>query len=173
MAGALCELSGPAVLSAAVGKVLEAQIEGEPVAWVARPGSLFYPPDLEQSGVDLGALAVVRAPADGAVRAAELLVRSGGFGLVVVDLEAGVKVATPLLSRLLGLAQKHQSAVLFLTAKSESEGSLDSLVSMRAYASARRQEKGRFALTVRALKDKRRSPTWVNEEERCGPVGLR
>ena len=169
----LCEVSGPAMMTAAIHTLSEAQRKGEPVAWVARPDSIFFPPDAEQSGVDLEAVVVVRVPAEAQVRAAELLVRSGGFGLVVVDLPEAQRVPTPLLSRLLGLAQKHEAAVVFLTPKKADEGSIDSLISMRAWACSEREEKGRFLLTVRAIKDKRRSPTWTVSEVCRGPTGLR
>src|SRR5512134_1003926 len=90
LGGRLVELSAigaVATLTCAVGLVLEAQQQGEPVAWIAITGTSFYPPDLADSGVDLAALIVVRAPELLAgVRATERLVRSGAFGLAVVDL---------------------------------------------------------------------------------------
>lgn len=173
MTGALSELSGPAVLTAAMLKVREAQLAREPVAWVSRPDSIFYAPDAEASGVDLLALTVVRVPGEAAVRAGEMLVRHGGFGLVVIDLEACQRVATPLLSRLLGLAQKHDAAVLFLTPRGEHDGSIDPLISMRAWASAPKTAPGAFTLSVRALKDKRHAPDWIASEVCHGPAGLR
>ncbi len=169
----LSELSGPSALTAGVLKVREAQLAGEPVAWVSRPDSIFYPPDVEASGVDLKAVAVVRVPAVELPRAGEMLVRHGGFGLVVIDLPARHRVQTPLLSRMLGLAQKHDAAVLFLTEASEHDSSLDSLISMRAWAAAPGSAPGEFTLTVRALKDKRHAPTWSTNEVCRGPVGLR
>jgi hypothetical protein len=52
----------------------------------------LYPPDVAESGVDLDALIVVQVPTEhgevGLARAAELLLRSGAFGLCVVDLSA-------------------------------------------------------------------------------------
>src|SRR5687768_13412852 len=65
LTGRLVELSGVgavATLSAAIGLVIDAQVAGEPVAWIALPPATFYPPDLADSGVDLDALVVVRAP---------------------------------------------------------------------------------------------------------------
>ena len=64
----------------------KAQLRGEPVAWIlARPSS-FFPPDLHAGGIDLEALAVVRVPdAAAAARAADKLLRSGAFGLVLLD----------------------------------------------------------------------------------------
>src|SRR5689334_3058740 len=92
LGGRLVELSAQgavATLTCAVGLVLEAQVQAEPVAWIAIAGTSFYPPDLADSGVDLAALVVVRAPELLAgVRAAERLLRSGAFGLVVLDLGA-------------------------------------------------------------------------------------
>ena len=59
----LAELSGGAgapSLTLACRLVREVQQQGEPVAWVTRPGSVFYPPDLADGGIDLAALPVIR-----------------------------------------------------------------------------------------------------------------
>src|SRR3989304_5534342 len=88
--GGLLEFSGPgatAPLTAAFGLVLEAQRGGEPVAWITLPPSTFFPPDAAAAGIDLSSLAVVRArDPHTAARSAMQLTRSGGFGLVVIDL---------------------------------------------------------------------------------------
>lgn len=173
LSGSLSELSGPASLTAAMLKVREAQRAAEPVAWVSRPDSIFYAPDVEESGIDLEAIAVICVKSKDAPRAGEMLVRNGGFGLVVIDLEAKLTIQTPLLSRMLGLAQKHEVAVLFLTQRGEHEGSLDSLISMRAWATAPRTAAGEFTLSVKALKDKRHAPNWTANEVCRGPAGLR
>jgi len=63
VAGRLVEISseGPtASLTIAVGLILEAQQRGEPAVWIAASDSIFFPPDLDASGVDLAALPVVR-----------------------------------------------------------------------------------------------------------------
>jgi hypothetical protein len=90
VAGRFAEISGSeatAVLTLAFGLVRDAQGRGEPVAWATATESSFYPPDTAQLGVDLAALVVVRVPkADAIARAGEKLLRSGGFGLVVLDL---------------------------------------------------------------------------------------
>jgi hypothetical protein len=86
LTGRLTELSGVgavASLTAATALLLEAQQRGEPCAWILLPGSSFFPPDLAASGVDLEALVVVRArDALIAARAADTLLRSGGFALL-------------------------------------------------------------------------------------------
>src|SRR5207249_12071336 len=65
---------------------LEAQRRGELVGWSMPGESFFYPPDVAQGGVDLDALVVVRVPDVPAVpRAGEKLLRSGAFGLVVLN----------------------------------------------------------------------------------------
>ena len=91
--GRLVELSArgaTAVLTAAIELVIEAQQAAEPVAWVTLGNATFYPPDAADSGVDLAALAVVRVQgATAAARSAERLLRSGGFGLVVLDFGGG------------------------------------------------------------------------------------
>ena len=63
---------------------------------------LFYPPDVAQLGIDLAALVVVRVPKPDAIaRPGEKLLRSGGLGLVVLDLGLA-DMPTPLQSRLTG-----------------------------------------------------------------------
>lgn len=88
--GRLVELSARgacATLTTAMELVVEAQTQREPVAWVTLGHGTFYPPDVAECGVDLSALVVIRAPdATAAARAAERVLRSGAFGLVVIDL---------------------------------------------------------------------------------------
>jgi recombination protein RecA len=90
MRGRLVELSArgaTATLTMAMDIVVEAQTQHEPVAWITLATGTFYPPDVAECGVDLAALVVVRTPdATAAARAAERLLRSGAFGLVVIDL---------------------------------------------------------------------------------------
>ncbi len=192
MRGRLVELSArgaTATLTTAAELVLEAQRAAEPVAWVV-PWSLdrrlvgspatFYPPDVADAGIDLAALVVVRAPSTiAAARAAERLLRSGAFGLVVldfasVDLEANRAQRLPdqVLGRLVSLAQSHDAAVVCLTEKTSEAGSLGSLVSMRAEAMRLRSSEGGFEVTIRALKDKRRGPGWSRRLKVRGPAGM-
>jgi recombination protein RecA len=180
--GRLVELSAhgaSATLTTAIGIVLEAQRGGEPVAWIvpwahaSTPVGTFYPPDAADSGIDLAALVVVRAPsAIAAARAAERLLRSGAFGLVVLDFgAANVDVPVAHQGRLVTLAQAHDAAVVCLTEKANETGSLGSLVSLRAEALRARTKDG-FEITVRALKDKRRGPGWTRSNKARGPAGL-
>src|SRR5215468_3943206 len=142
--GRLVELSArgaAATLTAAVELVIEAQQATEPVAWVTLGNATFFPPDAAASGVDLAALAVVRVhDATAAARAAERLLRSGGFGLVVIDFggesfsHQGVEVPIAHQGRLITLAQAHDAAVVCITEKPGDAPSLGSLVSLRAEA---------------------------------------
>jgi recombination protein RecA len=172
--GRLVEVSArgaSATLTVATELVIEAQTEHEPVAWLALTTSTFYPPDLADSGVDLAALVVVRAPdATTAARAAERMLRSGAFGLVVIDVRAE-ELAMPIQGRLVTLAQTHDAAVVCLTEKGEDASSIGSLVSLRAEALRIRGEP-EFAVNVRVLKDKRRGPGFVQTLKRRGPAGL-
>lgn len=180
LAGRLVELSGlgpSATLSLAFSLVADAQGRQEPAAWVACHGSSFFPPDAAACGIDLDNLPVVFTPtAARAARAGERLLRSGAFGLVVLDL-AGERPLLPqaLISRLAGLAEKHDAVVAMLTAKPADRTSLGSLVSLRAEARrvpVERQVPGRYACHLEVLKDKRRPPGWTHEEIRPGPPGL-
>lgn len=179
LSGRLVELSAQgasASLTVAFGLVAQAQAEGEPVAWVSATPAMFFPPDAEEGGVDLGALVVIKVPsAPSAGRAADKLVRSGAFGLVVMDLGASAALAMGLQARLVKLAQKHDTAVLCITEKSPHMPSLSSLVSLRCAALRRKPDQRRpeFVCEVEVLKDKRRGPGWQHAEVCRGPSGLR
>ena len=175
VAGRLVEISGStasAALTITFALIREAQARGEPVGWVTSAESFFYPPDVAQNGTDLAALVVIRlTDAESISRAGEKLLRSGGFGVVVLDLGAA-DIPMPLQTRLTGLAHRHHTALICLTKKERRAFSLGSLVSLRAHAERQRAENNRFACTLRVLKDKRRGPTWHYEELYTGPAGL-
>jgi recombination protein RecA len=175
VAGRLVEISSStaaAALTMAFTLIRQAQARGEPVGWVTLAESCFYPPDVARGGIDLSALAVVRlARAGDIARAGEKLLRSGAFGVVVLDL-GGADIPMPLQTRLTGLAHRHHSALICLTEKESAAFSLGSLVSLRAHAERKRLADNRFACALRVLKDKRRGPTWHYEGIYSGPAGL-
>ncbi len=183
LAGRLSEISSSgasAPLTAAVSLVLQAQHQGEPVAWVTARSSTFFPPDVSDSGVDLDALAVVRVPGvRGAARATDQLVRSGAFGLILIDLGERADISMAIQGRLVSLAQRHETAIVCLTEKPETSPSIGSMISLRAVASRGPIGPGdsagrdRFRCKVKALKDKRRGPNWEHAEVVRGPAGLR
>lgn len=178
--GRLIELSArgaTATLSTAVELVLEAQHAAEPVAWVTLGNGTFYPPDVADSGVDLAALVVVRViDAVTAARAAERLLRSGAFGLVILDFGGGgaVELSIAHQGRLVTLAQAHDAAVVCITEKTSDAGSLGSLVSLRAEAVRVRVRDldHDYDVTLRVLKDKRRGPGWSRTLKLRGPAGF-
>ena len=176
LAGQITELSGERgapLLTMAVHLLHEAQQTGGLAAWVSGADSTFYPPDVAAWGIDLDALVVVRLPEPRRIaRAADHLVRSGAFMLVVLDL-GETDVPLPMQTRLQGLAGKHGAAILCLTKKHESKPSLGSLVSLRAQAVRKPAGKGHFACELKVIKDKRRGPGWSHAEVCRGPEGLR
>lgn len=176
--GRLGEISAPragAALTLSFRLVLEAQRRGEPVVWIGAAASTFYPPDAAEGGVDVEALIVVRAPdARCAARAADQLLRSGSFGLIVLDLGERASLPLAVQSRLAGLANKHRAAVVCLTLAERSRSSLGSLVGVRVEAVrlAGRPGPGGFACEARLLKDKGRGPAGPRAESFRGPAGL-
>jgi recombination protein RecA len=175
VAGRLVEISGStasASLTIAFTLVREAQQRGEPAGWVTSTESFFYPPDAARGGTDLSALVVVRLADVACIsRAGEKLLRSGGFGIVVLDLGVA-DMPMPLQTRLTGLAHRHHTALVCLTEKAGAAFSLGSLVSLRVHADKKRTADNRFVCALRILKDKRRGPTWHYEELYIGPAGL-
>lgn len=162
-AGAMVELSGElgsACTSAAVSLVAHAQSLGETVAWVEPEGGGFYPPDVAAAGIDLAALLVVHVPrragAHGLPKAAELLLRSGAFDLVIVDLREGEpsRGTDAWQGRLRGLLRQHSSRLVLLTKKKSDAASLGSLVSLRVEPRLERTGTGELVVRHRVLKDK-------------------
>jgi recombination protein RecA len=176
LAGRLTELSGVGaspVLTLAFTVVLEVQQRGEPVAWIMSGESLFYPPDVSDSGVDCEALVVVRVPdAASIARAAEILARSGAFGLVVLDLGVQAQLPTPVQARLLHAAQWHDMIVLCVTAIPPYFPSLGSLVSLRLEARRQPLADGQYRCDGLARKDKRYGPGWRYGAAYTPPLGL-
>jgi recombination protein RecA len=177
LVGRLVEISGAgntAGLTVACGLVLEAQQRAEPVAWVTLAHSTFFPPDAAEDGVDLDALIVVRVPdAQAAARAADRLLRSNAFGLLILDLGTDAGIPAPLLSRLSGLAMRHRTAVILVTEKDETVPSLGSLVSVRVAARRQRIARDGFRCRLIVHKDKHAGPAWSHAEDCRGPAGLR
>jgi recombination protein RecA len=179
-AGRLGEISGgcaSAALTLVFRLVLEAQRAGQPVVWIAGQSSTFFPPDAADAGVDLAALPVIRVPqrvpdVRSVARAADHLIRSGAFGLVVLDLGRNPWLPIPVQTRLSGLASKHDTALFCLTEKDTERSSLGSLVSLRAEASRTERSVDGFRCEARILKDKRRRPDWNHAETCRGPDGL-
>jgi recombination protein RecA len=126
MAGRLVEITSDttgrctsSVTTAGLRLIRRAQQRREPAAWICGSEATFYPPDARRCGVDLSLLPVVRLDrADEMGRAADRLVRSGGFGLVVIDLRespAHSELAEGLQRRLLTHAEADDVAVVLLT----------------------------------------------------------
>ena len=177
IAGRFVEVSGDqsgACLTLVFRLVIEAQKQGEPVVWVGRKESVFFPPDVAEAGADLAALPVIWAPGTlAAARTADHLVRSGAFGLVVIDIGAGAALPLHAQTRLAGLAKQHDTALLCITEKENHRPSLGSLISLRAHTARTRGEENRFRCEAHVLKDKRRGPGWKHTEVCHGPDGLR
>src|SRR5437763_575463 len=115
----VCASKAAATLTLTFSLVLDAQQHGEPVGWATSTETLFYPPDAAHLGIDLAALVIVRVPKrDAVARAGEKLLRSGGFGLDVLDL-GNVDISMPLQNRLTGLAHHHHAGLVCITEKDQ------------------------------------------------------
>lgn len=179
LSGRLVELSArgaSALLSSVVPLLLDAQQKEEPCAWLTSASGMFFPPDLARAGVDLGALVIVRASFTDRLRAAERLLQSGGFGLLVIDSKEPLTEAAPELSlaqqsRLAGLCKQHGAALVLLTDKPEGTASMGSLISLHARA-LRTYDHASMRATIRATKDKQRGPGWQQELTLQTPPGV-
>ena len=111
-AGKLTEIAGAPssgktalALAAIAGAGLAAFVDGR---------DQFYPPAAAALGVDLERLLVVKPPVVGIARATEILVRSRGFELIVIDLPAQHRLARSVAHRLRTAAHQTRTALVVL-----------------------------------------------------------
>ncbi|MGE0791348.1 MAG: hypothetical protein AB7S26_37080 [Sandaracinaceae bacterium] len=177
--GRLIELAaGPASARTSVAAqiLLAAQREGDLVAWVEGVGSTAFPPDLARAGLDLDALLFVRlrdeAGPAARPKAAEILMRTGAFGAIALDVsDVRLPRGQAWLGRLGTLARDRECRCVLLSG--ESESSLGSMVATRARVSRRRVRAGRFALETEALKHRSPEPLrFPGPRAWIGPEGL-
>ncbi|HLT36410.1 MAG TPA: hypothetical protein VK034_08990 [Enhygromyxa sp.] len=192
--GRIVELCGQAQTTAAVMLLAQVQREGETAAWIQLARGDLFPPDLAAAGVDVEALVVVhvpdrdqadRSPAAGQCRAAELLLRSGAFGLVILDFGRGEpRGSTAWQGRLLGLARQHEARVVILRERTSevAESSLGPLTGLRIASwiePSRRADDppgftprtGCFTLRHEVLKNKSGGPVEPAPAQIRGPWG--
>ena len=178
LAGRIIELSGSTGrTSTAVSMLLAAQRAGEAVVWIEPTDGSLYPPDLVAAGVDLDALVIVRVPTkegpEGLCRVAEWLVRSGGFGLLVMDLMGRAPAAqSPWQTRLSGMLRRHDAQLCVLSDSEAAAPSLGAMVALRLEPQRQRDEDGSFLLSHRILKNKLGVAHGPAPERRRAPAGL-
>jgi hypothetical protein len=187
--GRLVELCGEAQTSSAVAVLAHAQREGETAAWIQPAHGELYPPDLAAAGIDVEALAVIHVPETGSMsgaagqcRAAELLLRSGGFGLIIIDFcRTEPTGGTAWQGRLLALARQHEARVVLL--RREARESLGPLIGMRVASRVERASNeddpsgfhprtGYFEIRHEVLKNKSGGPIDPAAIRIRGPWGL-
>ncbi|MFO1053753.1 MAG: recombinase A [Planctomycetota bacterium] len=174
VAGRFVEVMGEARTTIAVGLLRDAQRQGETTAWVASPESCFFPPDLAAWGIDFDALAVIRPAEEAeALRSVDELLRSGAFGLVVLDGIAPRALSMAVQVRLASAAQQHEAAFVLLCGRKQERSESGSLASLRLSTFRRRIEPGRFEVGFEATKDKRRGRRWTFTLTCDGAPGLR
>ncbi len=176
MQGRLVEISEPhpiAALSLSFLLLREVQTTGGNAAWIGCNDSTFYPPDAQRFGIDLRNLPVLRMPdIQGLGRAAELLLRSASFQLVLLDLghqHQSLPVAR--LAQLHGLVRRHSACAVFLTCKPHDRPSVGPLISLHAHTARQHIDTNAFACEARIQRDKRRGGKWTWQTRLSGIDG--
>lgn len=150
------------------------------MAWVQWQGGSLFPPDLHAQGIALASLLVVHVGAcdqtHARLRATELLLRSGGYGLVVVDLTMG-RLPTGLAwqHRLQHWARLHHAAVVLLTLTHEAapSPSLGALIGLQLCPERVQLSFGQFEQICAIGKNKLGTEAHPWRWLACGPPGLR
>jgi hypothetical protein len=155
-------------LSAVCGLMSQVQRREEQIAWIETGNRIFFPPDLAFRGLDVRALSVVLAPETKAgLQAADALLRSGAFGLILVDW-AGGAVDEAVIGRMARVAEDRETCVLFLTRKRPTEAALATQVSLRGTVSLSPAGETEWLI----IKDKRSGPPSRQRITFHGPFGL-
>ncbi len=156
LVGRLSLFCGPGRVSAVATMVAAAQAKSEPCAWVVESGFEPFAPDLAATGVALDSLVFLRLHGQQKLaRAADLLARSGGLGLVVIDAFCAPPKA--MLRRLAGHAQDHEMAIIVLAKQPSYDPSVSFVVRLQPRTASR--------LMVEALRDRRHPTLWQKSEE--------
>ena len=176
MSGAMIELSGDqrsGKTTLAARLTVDAQRNHDVVAWIIQEDFFFFPPDMEAAGVDLDGLIVIRLPQlRNMLKAADQLLRSKGFGLIVIDVGRQRFISDKIQARFVSMAAKSGTTILFLTTKPRINPSLGSMISFHGHVSRYRRAEGNFSCEIEVKKDKRRGPCWSYEEECLSQGGL-
>lgn len=173
LAGRMMELeadAGVGRLSLAVDLIRQAQKQAEPVAWVGNDQICFVPVDVHQAGVDLAALPVLRlSKAAQAWKAADTLLRSGSFSLVVLDAAPDWRMSPAVRSLLVRHTRENQAVLLFLPGRHQGRGGQASL---RARCSLRQSGFDRFEVALHVEQGRLSPQAWQHMEACHGPDGL-
>lgn len=160
--------SESAGMSTVVSWLVDAQLEGAPVAWVTNRVSLPHPHDLRSAGIDAGGFAFLRlATATDAYQATSLLLQSGGFGVILLHLEI---TTSPRLSVCQKFASEARASNTLLITLCDPAYPLPDL---RIHHSLRYQGYDQFESQIACLKDRHNAPTWDHCETCYGLSGLR
>jgi recombination protein RecA len=172
LTGRLAHFRGVGTTTLAAVLTARMQAAGQTVAWISATEDVVYPPDLAAAGVDLRALAFVFATdALQAARAAEHLLRSRAFALLIADLEDGAGISDAAQGRLLRLARNGEAGVLCI---SHGDRPLrGSMISLRGVVSRERTAGGRYRVRVRITRDKQGGPGVRSGEDCYAPTGMR
>jgi recombination protein RecA len=141
-----------------------------PVVWAGEPTIGADPAG--EPHVRRGRAQTGYAHAGRAVRAAEQLLRSGAFGLIIIDLAKDLTLRAAGQGRLLRLAEQHDAEVLIIRRRREDGAYAGSLVAVRSESTREQIGPGLFRCTITNTKDKREGPGWTTSEEFDGPPGL-
>ena len=171
--GRWIEVDGSARLTWAAALLAACQQQGEPAAWICGDGAVPAVEDLAAWGIDAAALPVIVLPdAAAAGRAADMLLQSAAFGLVVVDLPDGARWSAARTTRLAGLVRRHEAILLTLRPGDHVLPGSNGQVDARLHAGAEPVDGGRFDCRLRAAKDRRHGPGWSITMTCRGPAGV-
>ena len=167
LAGRVVQFSGAATLSVGLYLLYHVQASRRPTAFVTATQSMIFAPDAQAAGIDLSRLLIVDgATVESALRATDVVLRSGQFACVMLDTAAALPLAA--LARWMRLCEQHRAIVGILAP--DARNSLASTVSLHVHTSVSYSAGGQI-LQLRVLRS--RDGFSDAQVAAYGPAGVR
>ena len=153
--GRISLIVGDGNTSAAAHLIATAQQQHEPCAWLTQQECEPYIPDLESAGIAIGALVTIRLNDEQqTARVADLLARSGGVGLMIIDAPKNLTIG--LLKRLSKHAAQHRMAVVILAERIQLPHAFSLIVKAQPTPAGTQH--------IQAIKDRIKTAKWQHTE---------
>lgn len=150
LAGRVVQLSGAATLSVGMYLLYHVQVSERPSAFVTATRSMIFAPDVHAAGIELSRLLIVDGTTvESALRATDVVLRSGQFACVMLDTAAALPLAA--LARWMRLCEQHRAIVCILAP--DARNSLASTVSLHVHTSVSYTAGGQL-LRLRVLRSR-------------------
>ena len=144
----------------------------ESVVWITPSLNTFFPPDMDQSGIDLSNLTIINLPNLPAMtKVTERLAYSNAFGLIILEITPGKNIPHISMRKLMQSVTKKETAIVFLNT---SGNIIEPFISLRGHVHRDKAQKSEeFHYSIKILKDRQNRPGLLLTNTYRAPDGMR